>query len=52
MTPGEWDELAEQVMTRGVQKEAEQILKAKADAIVEVSHQDSRMIRIRRNNKR
>ena len=26
MTPEEWDELAEQVLTRGVQDEAEQIL--------------------------
>ena len=36
VTPGEWDELTEQVLTRGLQKEAEQILTAKADAIVEV----------------
>ena len=35
LTPGEWDEMAKQVLTRGVQKEAEQILTAKADTIVE-----------------
>ena len=37
MTPVEWEELAEQVMTRGVQKEAQQILTAKADTVVEFS---------------
>ena len=30
MTPEEWDDLAEQVLTRGVQNEAEQILNHKA----------------------
>ena len=51
MTPGEGDELAEQIIFRGVQKEAGQILTAKADATVEVPHQGSRMIRITRKNK-
>ena len=30
MTPDEWDDLAEQVLTRGVQNEAEQILTQQA----------------------
>ena len=33
MTPGEWDELAEQVLTRGVQNEAEQILTQQAVSV-------------------
>ena len=40
MTPGEWDELAEQVLTRGIQKESEQILTANEDTIVEVHPPD------------
>ena len=33
MTPDEWDDLTEQVLTRGVQKEAEQILTQQAGQI-------------------
>ena len=59
MTPGEWDELAEQVLTRGVQKEAEQILTAKEDTIVEfpppgfsdISDQEEEQTTVRRTSR-
>ena len=56
MTPGEWDELAEQVLTRGIQKEAKQILTAKEDTIVEFpppgfSDQEEEQTTVRRTSR-
>ena len=51
MTPEEWDELAEQVLTRGVQNEAKQMLNNRRSQSMIVLHQVSPMSRTRKKSR-